>query len=270
MRRASRWLVCFALPPVLLLVLVVVAWDAAIRLWDIQPFVLPRPGAVLETALAHRRDLLEASITTGAAALCGFGLSLLFGLLIGIVFSQSRIIQRSIYPYAIFLQTMPIVAVAPLIIRWFDAGFRSVVIVSSIVSLFPIITSATAGLTAIDANLRDLFRIYNASRWQLLVKLRLPGSVPYLVTGARISCGLSVIGAIVGEMFAGFQTERAGLGYLITMTNALLKTDYTLAALVCSTLLGLIIFASVTLLGSTILNRWYAPGSAGAGEMGGK
>src|SRR5262249_18495250 len=146
-----------------------------------------------------------------AAALLGFAMSLAAGTALALVFSQSRIVQRSIYPYAIFLQTVPIVAIAPVLILWFGYGLAGVVSVSFILSLFPIITNATAGLTMVDANLIELFEVNNASRGQMLFKLRLPNAVPNLVTGAKISCGLSVIGAIVGEIYAGFQGDNYGL-----------------------------------------------------------
>ena len=188
--------------------------------------------------------------------------------MLGLVFSQSRIIERGIYPYAIFLQTVPIVAIAPLVVTWFGNGFTSVVVVSFALSLFPIITNATAGLTTVDANLLELFEVHNASRRQVLFKLRLPNAVPNLVTGAKIACGLSVIGAIVGEMFAGYGAESYGLGYLITYTTGRLETAYAFAAVLCSTLLSIAIFAAVNLIGATILVRWHvaAPRRAPGGH----
>ena len=125
-------------------------------------------------AREHAGELATAVGLTAAGALCGFGLSLLLGVSLGLLFSQSRIIQRSMYPYAIFLQTVPIVAIAPVLIMWFGYGFSGVVAVAVILSLFPIITGATAGLTTVDPNLLELFDIDSALRWQALVKLRLP------------------------------------------------------------------------------------------------
>ncbi len=257
MKAVARWLLETALPPVLFFVLVVALWQAATWLWDIPAYLVPTPRRVLESAGEHAAQLARAVPLTGAAALTGFALSLVTGTLSGLVFSQSRIVQRSIYPYALFLQTVPIVAVAPLVILWFGYGFRGVVAVSFILSLFPIITSATAGLTEVDPNLVELFEINNATRSQMLFKLRLPGAVPQLVTGAKISCGLAVIGAIVGEIYAGFQGESYGLGTLITRANGNLDTSYVFAGVICSTLLSVAIFATVSLLGTTILARWH-------------
>jgi NitT/TauT family transport system permease protein len=179
------------------------------------------------------------------------------GTLIGLVFSQSPVIRSSGYPYAIFLQTVPIIAIAPLIVVWFGRGFASVVLVGFIISVFPIITNATAGLTAVDPDLLDFFRLHNASRWQLLWKLRLPNAVPHIITGAKTASGVAVIGAIVGEFFAGMPGQRFGLGYLIRQKSDMLKTDELFAAVVAATLLGVVIFTAVSVVGATILSRWY-------------
>jgi NitT/TauT family transport system permease protein len=148
------------------------------------------------------------------------------------------------------------VAIAPLIVAWFGYGFQSVVVVAFIISIFPVITNVTAGLTNIDANLLELFELAGASRWQVLVKLRLPSSVPHLVTGARISAGLSVVGAIVGEIFAGAGADRSGLGYLIQQTSGHLRTDELFAAVLTSAALGMVIFGSVSATGRLVMKWW--------------
>jgi NitT/TauT family transport system permease protein len=257
MKRLGAWLVEVLLPPVAFFALVAGVWQGATSLWDVPTYLVPSPARVLDAAREHDADLLSAMQLTGSAALLGFALSMLVGTALGLLFSQSRIIQRSMYPYAIFLQTVPIVAIAPVLIMWFGNGFGGVVAVSFILSVFPIITNATAGLTSVDPTLLELFEIYNASRWQSLFKLRLPNAVPYLVTGAKIACGLSVIGAIVGELFAGFETGSAGLGTLLARANGRLDTSYVFAAVFCSTILSIAIFAAVSSIGATILARWH-------------
>jgi NitT/TauT family transport system permease protein len=257
MRSAWNWAWEVALPPVAFFALLVVAWQGATTFWEIPAYLVPSPQRVLQAAYENGADLARASWMTAAGAVCGFALALLAGTVLGLAFSQSRVVARSIYPYAIFLQTVPIVAIAPLVVMWFGNGFAGVVAVSFILSLFPIITNATAGLTSVDGPLVELFELYNASRWQTLLRLRLPNSVPYLVAGAKISCGLSVIGAIVGEMFAGYGTERFGLGYLISMNTRNLDTAYAFAAVIASTLLSIVIFIVVTSVGATVLSRWH-------------
>ncbi len=255
--KVSRWLLEHVLPPLVFFVIVLSAWQAATMFWKIPVYLVPTPARVLEAAREHTSELISATQLTAGGALFGFLLSLIVGTVLGLIFSQSKIIQRSIYPYAIFLQTVPIVALAPLVINWFGTGFGSVVVVSFILSLFPIVTNATAGLTTVEPQLIELFEIHNASRWQELLKLRLPNAVPSLVTGMKISCGLSVIGAIVGEIFAGYGTQRYGLGYLITLTTGKLETAYAFAAVLCSTLLSVAIFVAINLIGSSILARWH-------------
>ena len=253
LRRAAVWIA----PPLLLFVVLVLLWHTVTVAFRFPAYFVPGPGRVAAAGWEHARDLLNGMAITGGAAACGFLLSLALGFVVAFVFSQSRLVRRSCYPYAIFLQTVPIVAIAPLIINWFGTGFQSVVLVSCIISLFPIITNGTTGLTAVDHRLLELFELYNASRWQVLWKLRLPHSVPYLVTGAKTSSGLSIIGAIVGEFFAGYGTDRFGLGYIITQTAGQLKTDYLFAAVLACTLLGVTVFGSVALIGELILRSWH-------------
>lgn len=256
-RALAAWGVQMALPPVASLVVLVIVWQVATVAWQVPAYLVPSPAAVWRAACEHAWQLCDATRMTAAAAGCGFVASIAVGTAVGLVFAQSRVIARCVYPYAIFLQTVPIVAIAPLVVLWFGNGFVSVVVVSFILSVFPIITNATAGLTSVDPRLLELFAIYRASRVQTLFKLQLPNAVPYLVTGAKISCGLSVIGAVVGEIFAGHNTDRYGLGYLITMTTGKLETAYAFAAVLSSTLLSIAVFAIVTSIGSTILGRWH-------------
>ena len=251
-----------SIPPVLFLLLVLALWEAAVLWFQTPIYLLPGPWRVVQAALGNPGDIVQSTAITAVAAGCGFAASVLAGVVVALVFSQSPAIRSSCYPYAVFLQTVPIIAIAPLIITWFGYGFQSVVIIAFVISLFPIITNATTGLVAIDPLLLDLFQLHNATRWQILFKLRLPNSVPYIVTGAKTSSGLSVVGAIVGEFFVGAGTGRYGLGFLIRQKLELLQTPEMFAAVIASTLLGVIIFASVSLAGATVLARWYNPASA--------
>jgi NitT/TauT family transport system permease protein len=244
------------LPPLAVFALFVLGWHVVTRVFALPAYLLPGPLEVAAVAGAQAGVLFQAALLTAAGALAGFAASLVGGVGVALLFSQSRLIERSLYPYAIFLQTVPIVAVAPLIILWFGNGFQSVVIIAFIISVFPIITNTTAGLTSVGRNLLELFEVYNAGRWHTLFKLRLPHALPQLVTGARISSGLSVIGAIVGEFFAGFGTRNHGLGYIITLSAGQLKTALLFAAILTATLLGLAIFGLVSLLGDALTSRW--------------
>ena len=244
------------LPPLLVLVGFVLAWQLLCALLALPLYLVPPPTRVAAAALANAGALARGTALTALAAVLGLLISLVLGTTIAIIFSQSRLLARSLYPYAIFLQTVPIVAIAPLIVIWFGTGLASVVLVAVMISLFPVITNGTTGLTRVDPQYLELFAMRDATRWQVLRKLRLPGAVPYLVTGAKISSGLAVIGAIVGEFFAGYGAAGYGLGYFIIQTAGQLKTAELFAAIVACTGLGLLLFVIVSLLGELVLRRW--------------
>jgi NitT/TauT family transport system permease protein len=248
------------LPPAVLFGLVLLAWQLATTTFGVSEFLIPKPASVWQAATVKGAELRSATLMTAAAALSGFAASLIVGTLIAFAFSQARIIRTSCYPYAIFLQTVPVVAIAPIIVTWFGYGFQSVVIVAFLLSLFPIITNATTGLTSAERELVELFQLYGATRWQRLWKLQLPTAVPWILTGARTASGLSVVGAIVGEFFAGASSERSGLGYAIRAKLEAVKQAELFAAVFASTLLGVAIFSAVSLAGATLFARWATEG----------
>lgn len=243
-------------PPLVVFAGFLLAWQLLCTALAVPSYLVPTPTRVAAAAIDNAAALATGAGLTALAALLGLLISLLLGTTVAIAFSQSRFLARSLYPYAIFLQTVPIVAVAPLIVIWFGTGLASVVLVAVIISLFPVITNGTTGLTRVDPQYLELFAMRDASRAQILVKLRLPGAVPYLVTGAKIASGLAVIGAIVGEFFAGYGAAGFGLGYLIVQSSGQLKTAELFAAIFACTLLGLLLFAAVSLLGELVLRRW--------------
>jgi NitT/TauT family transport system permease protein len=242
--------------PLAVFALIVLGWHAAVVAFQLPAYLLPGPATVAAEAWTHAGELLRSSAVTGSAALAGFLMSLVSGVLVAFAFAQSRLVARSFWPYAVFLQTVPIVAIAPLVVIWSGPGFRSVVLVTWLVGVFPIITAATAGLTSVERELQELFRVHNASPWQTLWKLRLPHAVPHLMAGAQASGGLSVVGAIAGEVFAGYGSSARGLGYLILLTSGQLKTAYLFAAALACTLLGLVAFGTLTFVGHAIGARW--------------
>lgn len=255
-RDASRRLAGTVLPPALFLVVLVGVWHAVTVAFQLPRYLVPSPSAVWQAAVEKSDRLVSATGLTAAAAVAGFVLSLAVGTTIAFAFSQSRLLRSACYPYAIFLQTVPIVAMAPIVITWFGYGFRSVVLVSFVISLFPIIANATVGLISVDREFQELFQLLDATRWQTFSKLRLPNAVPWVIAGARTSSGLAVIGGIVGEFFAGYGSKRFGLGYLIRQTSEQARTDELFAAVIASTVLGIGIFAAVNVIGSTLLARW--------------
>jgi NitT/TauT family transport system permease protein len=245
-----------SIAPVAVLALVIGFWHFAVSYFQIPPIVLPSPWAVLTTLWKERTTLGRAVFMTGSAAFLGLLTSVVLGAFVAILFSQSSKLRSALYPYVIFLQTVPIVAIAPLLIIWSGSNFRTIVLVSVIISIFPIVSNTTAGLLSINENLRDLFRLQGASRLQTLLKLRIPAAISHLVLGARISCGLAVIGAIVGEFFVGNSGRYDGLGTIMTLWQGRQNTTGLMAAVLVSTLLGVVFFLSVNVLSRTVLRRW--------------
>jgi NitT/TauT family transport system permease protein len=237
----------------------VLLWHAAVVLLKIHPIVLPTPLRVCQVAWDERSKLMGGFMATGQASLLGLGLSISLGSAIAILFSQSRWIRTAFYPYVVFLQTVPIVAIAPLLITWFGYGFQTVVLIATIISLFPVVSNVTTGLISVDENLTDLFRLSAASRCKTLFKLRIPYAVSHLILGTRISAGLAVIGAIVGEFFVGTGASNyAGLGTLMTGWQNLARTDALIAVVFVSTTLGLCMLGLVNFIARTLLGRWTA------------
>lgn len=247
------------IPTVVLAAVGLIAWQAAIWIGDLPPILLPSPWAVLRSGWELRTTLFRGACVTGAAALAGFAASLVVGTLLAALMSQSRMLRLALFPYVILLQTVPIVAIAPLLVIWSGYEFRTVVLVTLIISLFPIINNVTEGLLAISPDRLDLFRLYGASRWETLWRLRVPAAVSHLMLGARTSSGLAVIGAIVAEFFVGNGgSSYNGLGTLMTGWQSLGKTAPLMAALCVSTLLGIMMFCGVQWVSNTLLKRWMA------------
>jgi NitT/TauT family transport system permease protein len=250
-----RHLARIALPPAITFLIVVLAWGGAVRAFSVPAFLVPAPSAVLAAAWVERAALVSSLLTTARGACLGFLLSVCLGSLVGVLFSLSRWLERGLYPYALFLQTVPIVAVAPLLVLWFGPGLRAVAVSAFIVSVFPIIANTLAGLRSVDPRLADLFRLYDAKLSDTVSKLRLPSAVPSMATGCKVASGLSVIGAIVGEFVAGFSEGNAGLGITVLSAYRQLRTDLLFAAVLLASLLGLSLFALVSGLSRLLLRR---------------
>lgn len=243
-------------PAIIVAVFALLLWQFVAVAFDLPRALLPRPSEVWHAAVENRIVLLKAFASTGIAAASGLVSAICIGSLISVAFSQSRAIRIAFFPYVIFLQTVPIVAITPLLIIWSGYQFRTVVIVTVIICLFPIVNSVTAGLTAIDRRWADLFSLYGAGRGKTLLRLRIPAAIPNLVLGTKTSSGLAVIGAIVAEFFVGSGTAYEGLGSLMADWQGFVKTAALIAAVFTSTLLGLILFGLVHLASITLLRRW--------------
>jgi NitT/TauT family transport system permease protein len=233
-------------------------WQSLIALLHIPLYMLPPPGAVVRVVVARYGSLLESLMITSSAAAGGLVGSIVVGVLIALVFAQFQWIRRMLYPYTILLQTVPIVAVAPLILMWMGPGIFAVMLITFIICLAPIIANTTQGLVSVEENLVHLFLMHNASPARILWKLRLPHAMPNLFVGIRVSSGISVIGAITGELFAGSsRVGQGGLGYAILYANAQLETDYLFALVCAATLLGFVFFFVVAFVEWYFLHQWH-------------
>ena len=233
-------------------------WQLIIWVEQVPAYVLPSPGRVAQVIIERFPTLSQSFGITAFTATAGFICSIIAGVAVALLFAQSRWIRRLFYPYTLLLQTVPIVAITPLIILWVGPGTPAVTLITFIICLAPIIANTTQGLISVDENFIHLFLMHNATRGQILFKLRLRNAIPSLFVGIRISAGIAVIGAITGELFAGSSSVgRGGLGYSIIYASQQLQTDYLFALIVASAALGFVFYFIVYFLEWYFLHSWH-------------
>jgi NitT/TauT family transport system permease protein len=248
--RMRNVLLTTVLPPLVPLIVLCVAAELLID--ESRYSLLTTPSAVARV-IANDRDLWPALVQTSIGSIAGFALSASIGILAAVALSSARWVQRMFYPYAVLLQTIPIIAIAPMLILWVGYGRPTVIASSCIVSLFPVLANAVSGLLSTDPALLDLFRLYGAGRVTTLLKLRLPFALPSILTGLRIAAGLSVIGAIVGEFITG-----GGIGSIVDAARTQQRTDRAIAALILASGLGIGLFGLVNFVSRLMLRNWHA------------
>jgi NitT/TauT family transport system permease protein len=242
--------------PVAVLALGVILWELVVRIGEIPPYVLPSPGLVFSTLISDRAVLLASLLVTLSTTLEGFALAAVGGVGLAVLFNQSRLIEYSLYPYAVILQVTPIVAIAPLLLVYLPQQ-AAVLACAWIVAFFPVLANTTLGLNSVDHNLVDLFRLYGATRLQMLFELKLPAALPYILGGLKIAGGLSLIGAVVAEIAAGSAGAGSGLAYRIVESGYRLNIPRMFAALLLLSLAGIVIFFTLALLSHLMLRRWH-------------
>jgi NitT/TauT family transport system permease protein len=247
-----------ALPPILVALLALSFWYLlSITVYAGKGYLLPSPREVADAFVENGATIMAATLTTLKEAMLGYVTAIGLGVLIAAILSQSRVLERSFYPYAVLLQTVPVVAIAPLIVLWFGYNDLSVIVISLIISLFPIINNTLLGLRSTSRTLVELFAMHHTSRIISFWKLRLPGALPSMMAGLKISAGLSVIGAIVGEFIIGSGNSQGGLGVQIIFAQGRMYTALLFAEVICATLLGFVFFSAVSLLGHFLLRHWH-------------
>jgi NitT/TauT family transport system permease protein len=243
--------------PLVLGVLMLGLWEAAVRLFAVPPYILPGPLLVARTLVTDWHTLMPSLLVTLGITLEALAAAVLVGGLLAVLFSLSRWVELSLFPYAIVLQVTPIVAIAPLIIIWANDIDLSLLICAWLVAFFPILSNTILGLRSVDRNLVDLFALYGAGRWRTLVDLRLPAALPYFLGGLRISGGLALIGAVVAEFVAGTGGSASGLAWRILEAGYQLQIPRMFAALALISASGIAIFVLLSLLSHLLLRRWH-------------
>ncbi|MBX9992416.1 ABC transporter permease [Phreatobacter oligotrophus] len=238
-------------------ILALSAWEFIVWWRAIPPFILPGPLLIAKTLAADWTTLsasLWITLRITAAALIA---AVTLGVGLAILFTQSKWLEKSLFPYAVILQVTPVVSIAPLIIIWVGDINLSLLICAWIVAFFPILSNTILGLNSADHNLRNLFELYGASRWQTLRYLRLPAALPYFLGGLKISGGLALIGAVVAEFVAGSGGNASGLAYRILEAGYQLKIPRMFAALIMISASGIAIFLAISWVSHLLLRRWH-------------
>lgn len=251
--RAARYL-----PPLLVVLTALGIWEALVHLWQVPPFVLPAPSAIGRALRDDLASLLFSAWMTLRISLTAFVLAVIGGVSLAVLFSQSRAVEMALFPLAVILQVTPIVAIAPLIVIWvgIDNPNRALLLMAWIAAFFPVLSNMTLGLRAADHGLLDLYRLYGASRWQVLTQVRLPSALPYLLPAMKISGGLALIGTVVAEFVAGSGASM-GLAWRIMESGNRLQIAKMFAALLLLSLLGIAIFFCLSALENLLLRRWH-------------
>jgi NitT/TauT family transport system permease protein len=244
--------------PLLLALALLALWEWIVAARQIPPYVLPAPSAILAALCANWSSLAAAMATTLLITLKGFLGALVAAGLLAILFSQSRLAEKALYPYAVILQVTPVVAIAPLILIWvgFDHIDRALALIAGMIAFFPILSNAVQGLKSADFNLLDLTRLYGASRWQTLRLVQIPSALPALLTGMKIGGVIALIGEVTAEFAAGSGTA-SGLAWRIVEAGNRLEIANLFAALALLGVTGVALFAGLSLLEWLLLRRWH-------------
>jgi NitT/TauT family transport system permease protein len=242
--------------PVATLAIGIGIWELVVRLGKLPPYVLPAPTLVAATLVKDWSLLWNSLLVTLTTTFEGLALAVIGGTGLAILFNQSRLIEYSLYPYAVILQVTPIVAIAPLLLIYLPQQ-AAVLACAWIVAFFPVLANTTLGLNSVDRNLADLFELYGASRLSVLMRLKLPAAMPYMLGGLKIAGGLSLIGAVVAEIAAGSAGAGSGLAYRIAEAGYRLNIPRMFAALILLSAAGVVIFFALSGVSWLMLRRWH-------------
>nr|WP_245192580.1 ABC transporter permease [Arthrobacter pigmenti] len=237
--------------PAIMLIGLLVLWDAAVRIFDIPAFLLPSPISVAESGLENAELLWRHSAVTLVETLIGFALSAVVGILLAVIMVASPSVGRALYPILVGSQVIPKVAIAPLAVVWIGTGMVTASLIAFVMAFFPVVVNATQGLNSVSDGSRHLLQSMRATKWQEFRYLRFPTALPHIITGLQLAIAFAIVGAIVGE----FVGSNSGLGYLLIVTQGNLRTDLLFADLIVLTVMGLVLYYGVELIGKLVLRR---------------
>ena len=243
--------------PIITFLLLLCAWELIVNFQNIPKYILPAPTDIFASLILNYSDLLRSTFITFRITFFAFMIASLLAIFIAILFSQSKIIELSLYPIAVIFQVTPVVAIAPLILIWvgLDNAEFAILILAVIVAFFPVLANTNLGIRSVEKNLSELFSLYEANRFQRLFKLQLPYALPFILTGMKTSIGLALIGSVVAEFVAGSGTST-GLAWRIIEAGNRLDVPKLFAALILLVVLGVILFLIMSLLEKILLKRW--------------
>jgi ABC-type nitrate/sulfonate/bicarbonate transport system permease component len=230
--------------PIVLLLVLLAAWEGAVRLFDLPRYILPAPSRIATSFVSHFTSLLHHASVTLAEIVLGLLLGGIGGFALAVAVFYSPILERALYPLIIASQMIPVFAIAPLLIIWMGYGVWPKATVAALIGFFPIVVNASDGLRTPNDESVELFRSLGATRWQIFRKLRFPASLPTLFAGLKVAVTLCVVGATIGEWVGSHQ----GLGYLMLQSNALLRVDLVFAAILMLSVLGLLLFGGLRII----------------------
>ncbi len=227
-------------------------WETLVRVMDVQRWLLPAPSGIGREMWNSRSKLWDNAVVTGEEVLIGYGIAIVVGVALAVAISYSRLLERAVYPFVIASQTIPIIALAPLLLVWVGPEQTSKVIIVALITFFPIVVNLVDGLRAADRASIDMFRTLGASRWQIFRKLQVPSALPFFFSGLKISAVFAVIGAVIGEWVGG----EAGLGWLMQVVRPLFKTELVFASIFVLSAMAILLFVTVVLIEKWALRHY--------------
>jgi len=243
--------------PLAVFIIFMAIWQFGAQIFQIPHYILPKPTDIYQAGVENWVNLRTSVLTTITEAVVGFVCSVIGGVAGAILMASSKLLEKSFYPYAILLQTIPIVAIAPIIVIWFGAGMSAIIMISFTIGFFPMLSNTLIGLNSTNTSMINLLKLYQASKWEIMWKVRIPSALPYIMAGLKISCTLAVIGAIVGEYIAGIGGGSGGLGYAITVASTRLQTAYLFACGISAAILGIVFFLIINFISKLLLGSWH-------------